>query len=59
MARCKIVHCGRDAPWEDGAKAGIATDGGKADTDPGLPKTSGLGGLGLEGIVGNEDSDGE
>ncbi|KAF1878334.1 hypothetical protein Lal_00047001 [Lupinus albus] len=49
----------KDAPLETGAGAGVDTDGGKADTDPGLPKTSMLGGLGLEGMVGNEDSDGE
>ncbi|OIV91299.1 hypothetical protein TanjilG_01830 [Lupinus angustifolius] len=59
MPRCKIVYSGSDAPLENGAGAGVDTDGGKADTDPGLPKTSMLGGLGLEGIVGNEDSDGE
>ena len=44
---------------EDGAIAGIDSEGGKAKTDPGLLVTSGLGGLGLEGIVGIEDSDGE
>ena len=57
-ARCRIEYSGWDVAWEVGAKAGIDSDGGKANTDPGLPMTSGFGGLGLEGIVGNEDSDG-
>ncbi|MED6220311.1 hypothetical protein PIB30_043669 [Stylosanthes scabra] len=44
---------------EVGAKAGIDSEGGKAMTDPpGLAMESGFGGLGLEGIVGNEDSEG-
>ncbi|MED6132149.1 hypothetical protein PIB30_016571 [Stylosanthes scabra] len=44
---------------EVGAKAGIDSSGGKAITDPpGLAMESGFGGLGLEGIVGNEDSEG-
>ncbi|RDX69040.1 Protein NETWORKED 3A, partial [Mucuna pruriens] len=49
---------GKDAAREDGAKAGMDPKGGKAKTDPGLLVTSGLGGLGLEGIVGIVDSDG-
>ncbi|XP_020991627.1 uncharacterized protein LOC110278063 [Arachis duranensis] len=44
---------------EEGARAGIDSEGGKAITDPpGLVMESGFGGLGLEGIVGNEDSEG-
>ncbi|OIW12703.1 hypothetical protein TanjilG_24636 [Lupinus angustifolius] len=57
MPRCRIVNTGKDAPLEAGAGAGIDTYGGKTAIDPLL--ASELGGLGLEGIVGNEDSDGE
>lgn len=61
-ARCKIENIGRDAPWEEGAKAGDIdsdSDGGKVEPGPWWVEISGFGGLGLEGIVGNEESDGE
>lgn len=61
-ARCEIENIGRDAPWEEGDKAGDIdsdSDGGEAEPGPWWDEISGFGGLGLEGIVGNEESDGE
>lgn len=35
IARWEIEYSERDEPWEEGAKAGINSDGGKAKSVPG------------------------
>ena len=46
-------------PDEVAEEAGKDPDGGKVIPGPGATKASGFGGLGLEGMVGSEDSAGE
>lgn len=59
-SKCKARYETEMRGWEEAwEEAGMDANGGKAKTEPGVVKTWGFGGLGLEGIIGKEESVGE
>lgn len=57
--RNKITFRGRDEVTGDEWETGRDPDGAKANPGPGATVSSGFGGLGLDGMVGRDDSAGE